>query len=135
MHNQDQVRIARSAKDRMPEAERALATAAPDSPLDGGLLTVWKGGRMDHDREITSLAGETAALQAIVSRVLHQIGQIDPRVRHAIRVGFDEAANQIDAMAIAAGGKSRSEHFAKAVKLIEVLRLIVLKRDEPTHSA
>jgi len=119
----------------MPEAERALATAAPDSPLDGGLLTVWKGGRMDHDREITSLAGETAALQAIVSRVLHQIGQIDPRVRHAIRVGFDEAANQIDAMAIAAGGKNRPEHFAKAVKLIEVLRFVVLKRDEPTHSA
>jgi hypothetical protein len=90
---------------------------------------------MDHDREITSLAGETAALQAIVSRVLHQIGQVDPRVRHAIRVGFDEAANQIDALAIAAGGKARSEHFAKAIKLIEVLRLIVLKRDEPTHSA
>jgi hypothetical protein len=87
---------------------------------------------MDHDREITSLTGETVALQAIVSRVLHEIGQVDPRVRHAIRVGFDEAANQLDAMAIAAGGKTRPEHFAKAIKLLEVLRFIVLKRDEPT---
>ena len=118
----------------MPEAERALATAARDSPLDGVCLSYGRGERMDHDREITSLAGETAALQAIVSRVLHQIGQVDPRVRHAIRVGFDEAANQIDAMAIAAGGKNRPDHFAKAVKLIEVLRFVVLKRDEPTHS-
>jgi len=90
---------------------------------------------MDHDREIISLAGETVALQAIVSRVLHEIGQVDPRVRQAIRVGFEEAANQIDAMAIAAGGKNRPEHFAKAIKLLEVLRFIVLKRDEPTHNA
>ena len=90
---------------------------------------------MDHDREIISLAGETVALQAIVSRVLHEIGQVDPRVRQAIRVGVEEAANQIDAMAIAAGGRNRPEHFAKAIKLLEVLRLIVLKRDEPTHSA
>lgn len=89
---------------------------------------------MDHDREITSLTGETVALQAIVSRVLHEIGQVDPRVRHAIRVGFDEAANQIDAMAIAAGGKNRPEHFAKAIKLLEVLRFIVLKREESTQS-
>ena len=47
---------------------------------------------MDHDCEIASLEGETIALQAIVSRVLREIGQLDPRVRYAIRVGFDEAA-------------------------------------------
>jgi hypothetical protein len=90
---------------------------------------------MDHDREIVSLEGETIALQAIVSRVLHEIGQVDPRVRHAIRVGFDEAANQIEAMAIAAGGKARPDHLVKATKIVEVLRFIVLKRDEPKHSA
>jgi len=87
---------------------------------------------MDHDREVVSLEGDTIALQAIVSRVLHEIGQVDPRVRHAIRVGFDEAANQIDAMVIAAGGKA--DHLAKATKIVEVLRFIVLKRDEPKHS-
>jgi hypothetical protein len=89
---------------------------------------------VDYDSEITSLAAETIALQAIVCHVLYRIGQSNPAISEAIRLGFDDAANQVETLAISAGTAARPDHLVKALSIVEQLRSIaVANQGTPKH--
>ena len=47
---------------------------------------------MDNEREINSLVAENIALQWVLTQVLFRLGDLDPRVKGAIKSGFDDAA-------------------------------------------
>jgi hypothetical protein len=89
---------------------------------------------MDLEKEITALAAETLALQAILTSVFTQIGRLDPRIADAIRAGFDDAASFVEDMAIKLGKSASSEHTVKALSIVEQLRAGSLdKPDQPRH--
>ena len=89
---------------------------------------------MDADREINSLAAETLALQAILTHVLGRLCQIDMRLTSAVRRGFDEAASEIEDMAIKFGHAASPDHVTKALGIVETLRAATLgDHDKPKH--
>ena len=89
---------------------------------------------MDHDEEIAALGAETLALQAILTNVLLQLGKEDVILALAIRRGFDDAANEIEDLAIRLGKAARPDHVVKAVRIIEELRAAsVSDRDKPRY--
>jgi hypothetical protein len=90
---------------------------------------------MDHDQEIAALGAETLALQSILTNVLLQLGKEDLIIGLAIRRGFDDAANEIENLAIQLGKAARPDHVIKAVRVIEELRTASLgDRDKPKHA-
>jgi hypothetical protein len=55
-------------------------------------------------------------------------------IADAVRVGFDDAANQVEAIAISAGRAARPDHLVKALSIVEELRSIAVgNRDKPKH--
>jgi hypothetical protein len=90
---------------------------------------------MDTDHEIASLAAETMALQAVLTNVLHQMARCSPEIGEAVRLGLDNAANEIESLAITAGKTSRPDHLVKALGIVEELRTMSLgNRDKPKRS-
>jgi hypothetical protein len=90
---------------------------------------------MDHDHEVASLAAETLALQAVISNVLHRIRLTNPTLADAVRRGFDDAADQIEAIAIQAGSASRPDHLVKSLQIVEQLRKMTLgKAEQPKRN-
>jgi hypothetical protein len=83
---------------------------------------------MDHDHEIASLAAETLALQSIISHVFYRVSCVDPKMAAAVRAGLDDAANQIEALAIQAGANVNPAHLTKAVAIVEQLRTATVGR-------
>jgi hypothetical protein len=87
---------------------------------------------MDKEHEIASLGAETIALQAVLTNVLHQLALSNPDLGGAIRLGLDNAANEIESLAITAGKTARPDHLVKALGIVEELRTMTLgKRDKP----
>lgn len=83
-------------------------------------------------QEIEALAGETLAIQVILTNVLRQMLTINPRAHGAIVAGLNNAANQIEDMAIRFGKTASPEHTVKAIRIVEELRTAVLgDHDKP----
>jgi hypothetical protein len=83
-------------------------------------------------QELDALAGETLALQVILTNVLYRLRIIDPRLADAIVAALDDAANQVEDLAIHFGKTASSEHTVKAIRIVEELRTAVLgDHDKP----
>ena len=83
---------------------------------------------MDHDREIRLLAAEAFALQQILSAVLYELKSISPAVEAAIGRGLDNAASQVEHLAI------HPEHCVTALRIVDELRTACFgHRGEPTR--
>jgi hypothetical protein len=82
---------------------------------------------MDYEQQIRSLAAETLALQFILTQVLSELRSVaDRSIIDAIGRGFDNAASQIEHMAIQAGESVPPEHLVKALRVVEELRIASL---------
>jgi hypothetical protein len=89
---------------------------------------------MDNEHEIASLAAETLALQVVLTNILHQIALTNPDLDGMIRLGFDNAANEVENLAITAGKAARPDHLVKALSVVESLRAMTLgDRNKPKH--
>jgi hypothetical protein len=85
---------------------------------------------MDYDQEIHALAAETLAIQTILAHVFDQIIRLDARFGPAIKQGFDNAASDVEDLAIRLE-KAASPH---ALRIVENLRAATLgKPDKPSH--
>jgi hypothetical protein len=77
---------------------------------------------MENDNQSKVLFGETLAIQAALSAVLYELHLLDPIIAGAIARGFDNAAIQIENLALQAEKSVPLEHFVKALGIIERLR-------------
>ena len=89
---------------------------------------------MDHEREIYGLSAETLAIQRIVACVLSRIAIINPAFDSAIKLGFNDAASEIENMTFKFGKAASPDHLVKALAIVEQLRTATLGHpDKPTH--
>jgi len=89
---------------------------------------------LDQIFEIHSLAGETLALQAILFGILPKLAALSPEIRSAMSLGFDDAANMVEQIAIKFGDQASPAHAAKALQIVEGLRSSTVgKGDKPKH--
>lgn len=77
---------------------------------------------MNHDTEIIALSAETLAIQTILAHVLEYIAHTDSALYAAIVRGFDDAANDIENIAIKFGKNAEAGHTVKALAIVESLR-------------
>ncbi|MEH2534415.1 hypothetical protein V1277_006289 [Bradyrhizobium sp. AZCC 1588] len=89
---------------------------------------------MKHDAEIIALSAETLAMQAVLAHVLDRVARVDPRLAHAIKTGFDNAANEVEHMAIKFGKAADPGHTVKAIAIVEGLRAATLGNQEKPRS-
>ena len=74
------------------------------------------------ETEFFSLFAETLAIQAVLVHVLRRLAKSDPNLWKAIAAGFDDAASEVETIAIQYGAEAKSEHTLEALRLIEVCR-------------
>ncbi len=74
---------------------------------------------MDNEREINSLVSENIALQWVLTQVLFRLGDLDPRVKGAIKSGFDDAAIGVRDSAIRSDKAASPPYLAQARRIIE----------------
>lgn len=77
---------------------------------------------MDSHYEVPALAGETLALQAILFGILPQLAAVSPEIKAALRVGFDDAANLVEQIALKYGDQAHPAHAAMALQIVERIR-------------
>jgi hypothetical protein len=85
-------------------------------------------------QEIVSLHSETLALQVILTNVLGRLRTADPALDGAIAAGLDDAANQVEDIAIHFGKAASPEHTVKAIRIVEELRATVLGNQDKSRS-
>lgn len=89
---------------------------------------------MDYEREINALSAETLALQAVLTGVLNHLSRADPVLLSVIKSGFDDAASQVECMALKVDAADAPDHMARALQIVEFYRSLTLGNlDEPTH--
>lgn len=81
---------------------------------------------MDHDKEIIALSAETLAIQTLLAHVFDRIAKTSPQLDSAVRTGFDDAANDVENMAIRFGKGADAGHIVKGLAIIEALRTATL---------
>jgi hypothetical protein len=81
---------------------------------------------MNTDNEIQSLHAETLALNWIIAQVLRRIAQSDQKLADAICRGFNDAASDIENLAIRAGKAASPDHLVKALRIVEELRSVTV---------
>jgi hypothetical protein len=86
---------------------------------------------MDYDREINALAAETLALQAVLTGV--HLSRADPVLLSRIKLGFDDAANQVECMAIKVDAADAPHHMARALQIVEFYRTLTLGNLDETE--
>jgi hypothetical protein len=85
--------------------------------------------------EVQSLAGETLAIQAMLFGILPRLAALSPEIRAALGVGFDDAANFVENLAIKFGDKASPAHVTKALQIVEGMRASTLgKPKKPGRS-
>lgn len=86
---------------------------------------------MDQNREMNLLAGETIAIQWILTQVLSRLCQIHPTMVDAIRRGFDDAANGINETISRSGEGLPPDHVVQAARTLRDLRDAKLGTEPP----
>jgi len=81
---------------------------------------------MEHDREINLLAGETIAMQWVLTQVLSRLSQVHPSFKDAITRGFDDAASGIEEAISRSGKTAAPDHVVQAARTIKDLRAATL---------
>jgi hypothetical protein len=89
---------------------------------------------MDNEREINSLVAENIALQWVLTQVLFRLGDLDPRVKGAIKSGFDDAAIGVRDSAIRSDKAAVPPYLAEARRVIEELRTAALGNEDNPRS-
>jgi hypothetical protein len=74
------------------------------------------------EKEIYSLSAEAIAIQAMLVHVLRRLAKSDPNLWKAISAGFDDAASEVENMAIQHGAEAKSEHTLEALRIVEICR-------------
>jgi len=77
---------------------------------------------MDHEKEINSLSAETIAIQAVIVHVLRHLAKSGPDLWKAIAAGFDDAASEVENIALQHGAEAKSERTLEALRIVEVTR-------------
>jgi hypothetical protein len=77
---------------------------------------------MDHEKQINSLSAETIAIQAILVHVLRRLAKSDPDLWKAIAAGFDDAASEVENIALQHNAEAKSERTLEALRIVEVNR-------------
>jgi hypothetical protein len=77
---------------------------------------------MDAQKEIYSLSAETLAIQAVLVHVLRRLAKSDPDLWKAIAAGFDDAASEVENIAIQHGAEAKSERALEALRIVEINR-------------
>jgi hypothetical protein len=77
---------------------------------------------MDQENEIYSLSGESLAIQAVIVHVLRRLAKSDPDLWKAIAAGFDDAASEVENIAIQQGAEAKSERTLEALRIVEIYR-------------
>ena len=89
---------------------------------------------MDPLYEVQALAGETLALQALFFGILPRLAALSPEIRAALSLGFDDAANMVEHIAIKHGNEAHPAHLTKALDIVEGMRSNTLgKGIKPKH--
>lgn len=78
-------------------------------------------------KEIASLAGETIAIQWVLTQVLAEMLRRDPKLADTFKTAFDRAANSVEDIAVKFGDSTHPAHLTKAIKIVEDLRKAVLE--------
>ncbi len=78
-------------------------------------------------KEIYSLSAETLAIQAVLVHVLKRLAKSDPNLLKAIAAGFDDAAREVETIAIQYGAETKSDRTLVAFGL-QALRIIEICR-------
>jgi hypothetical protein len=129
---------------------KCLDAAGSDCPLGGqdylaGILPLnislvaWVGIHSEKrghqmEKEIASLSAETLAMQTILASVFFHLGRTDPKVQLAIQRGLNDAANQVEDLAIRLGKSASPDHVVKAIRVVEEIRAASLSdKDQPRH--
>jgi hypothetical protein len=74
------------------------------------------------EKEIYPLSAETLAIQAVLVHVLRRLAKSDPNLWKAISAGFDDAASEVENMAIQHGAEAKSECTLEALRMVEICR-------------
>lgn len=72
--------------------------------------------------EVHALAGETLALQAVLFGILPRLAALSPEIKAALSVGFDDAANLVEQIALKYEEQAHPAHAAKALQIVEGMR-------------
>ena len=89
---------------------------------------------LDPIYEVQALAGETLALQALFFGLLPRLAAISPEIRSALGLGFDDAANMVEHIALKFGDQAHPAHLTKALNIVEGMRTNTLgKGEKPKH--
>jgi hypothetical protein len=74
------------------------------------------------EKEIDSLSAESLAIQAVIVHVLKRLAKSDPNLWKAIAAGFDDAASEVENIAIQDGAEAK----LGALHIIEIFRKAAL---------
>ena len=74
------------------------------------------------EAELYSLSAETLALQAMLVHVLRRLAKSDPNLWKAIAAGFDDAASEVENIAIQHGAETKSVRTLDALRILEICR-------------
>src|SRR5258708_39824778 len=77
---------------------------------------------MDQEKEIHLLSAENLAIQAVLVHVLKHLAKSDSNLWKAIAAGFDDAASEVENIAIQHGAEAKSEHTLEALRIVEINR-------------
>ena len=77
---------------------------------------------MDHEKEIHSLSAENLAIQTVLVHVLKRLAKSDPDLWKAIAAGFDDAASEVENIAIQHGAEAKSELSLEALRIVGINR-------------
>jgi hypothetical protein len=78
------------------------------------------------EEEIYSLSADSLAIQAVIVHVLRRLAKSDPNLWKAIAAGFDDAASEVENIAIQHGAEAKSDRTLGALRIIEIYRKAVL---------
>ena len=81
---------------------------------------------MPYARDIRALDAKVLAMEMVFTHVFNRVGRLDQILTDAIRQGFDDAANNIQELAIKSGDTVSSDSTVNALAVIERLRAITL---------
>lgn len=89
---------------------------------------------MDYEKQINNLAGETLALQIIVTSICDRLCEVSPLIFQALTTAFEDAAGHAENVAINLGKSAAPEHTLKALRIIEEIRAIAIRdNQQPRH--
>jgi hypothetical protein len=77
---------------------------------------------MDQEKEIHLLSAENLAIQTVLVHLIRHLAKSDPNLWKAISAGFDDAAGEVENIAIQHGAETKSEGTLEALRIVGIIR-------------